>query len=105
MKGGGDLESYEPKPIFHGFRYVQVDNWPPGWFNHHSSTVGVPDALGAPCHDSRFPPGAYLYIYGINALGCVTENRGIISDNPILHIYLWVQELWLFLQIFIDILE
>ncbi|PWW74175.1 Glycoside Hydrolase Family 78 protein [Tuber magnatum] len=28
MKGGGEPEVYEPKFTFHGFRYVQVDNWP-----------------------------------------------------------------------------
>ncbi|CUS12370.1 unnamed protein product [Tuber aestivum] len=30
MKGGGGPEIYEPKFTFHGFRYVQVDNWPAG---------------------------------------------------------------------------
>lgn len=30
MKGGGEAETYEPKFTFHGFRYVQVDNWHPG---------------------------------------------------------------------------
>ncbi|KAG0642456.1 bacterial alpha-L-rhamnosidase-domain-containing protein [Tuber brumale] len=29
MKGGDKPETYEPKFTFHGFRYVQVDNWPP----------------------------------------------------------------------------
>ena len=53
MKGGGELETYEPKPTFHGFYYVRVDNWPPGlgWFKHHSSTVGIPEAIGTLSHD------------------------------------------------------
>ncbi|CAZ83276.1 unnamed protein product [Tuber melanosporum] len=29
MKGSDEPETYEPKFTFHGFRYVQVDNWPP----------------------------------------------------------------------------
>ena len=30
MGVSGGLETYESKLTFRGFRYVQVDNWPPG---------------------------------------------------------------------------
>ena len=55
MKSGGKPETYEPKPTFHPFCYVRVDNWPPGLgrFKHHSSTVGIPEAIGTPSHDSQ----------------------------------------------------
>lgn len=55
MKGGGEPETYEPKATFYDFCYVRVYNWPPGlgWFKHHSSTVGIPEAIGTLNHDSQ----------------------------------------------------
>lgn len=31
LKGSEEVESWEPRFTFHGFRYAQIDNWPEGW--------------------------------------------------------------------------
>lgn len=83
MKGGSEPEAYEPNPIFHGFCYVRVNNWPRGfgWFKDYSSTVGILEAISTLSHDSQIV--SWGYIYRIIALGCVTRNWRTISNNEI----------------------
>jgi alpha-L-rhamnosidase len=54
MKGSMQGESYEPRFTFHGFRYIQLDNWP------DSSTSGMMASIEAVvCFSAMEPAGSF----------------------------------------------
>lgn len=72
MKDDGEPRTHESKPIFRGFRYVRVDNWPQGLgqFKYHSSPARVPEVIGTLSLDFQLLSSPGFYIYKNFALGC-----------------------------------